>query len=134
MTDEVDRTTVGASAQGRHVMKWLKEEEIFPTEMDAYRFAIALGISLGRRTSLVGRQTSFNVGSFDADGAVAALVQCMISAETGQAYRAAEELAETGFAQMAKAIEVGEFRFSDMLEKARQCAGEGMPGQAHPPL
>jgi hypothetical protein len=122
MSEESERTTVGATETGRHVMKWLKEEGVFPAEMDVYRFAIALGVSLGRRTPLVGRTTSFNVGSFDADGSVAALVQSMISVEPGQVYRAAEELAETGFAEMNKAVQVGEFRFEDMLETARRAA------------
>lgn len=120
MTDDSDRTTVGATERGRQVMKWLKEESIFPTEMDAYRFAIALGISLGKRTPLASRQTSFNIGSFDADGSVATLVQSMLATDTGQVYRAAEELAETGFLEMAKSIDVGEFRFADMLDKAKQ--------------
>lgn len=124
MAEEAERTTIGASEKGRHVMKWLKEESIFPAEMDAYRFAIALGISIGKRSPLVGRQTSFNVGSFDSDGAVAALVQSMINVEGGHVYRAAEELAETGFAEMSKAVQVGEFRFADMLEKAKHPGGK----------
>lgn len=124
MTDDIERTTVGATEKGRSVMKWLKEEGIFPAEMDVYRFAIALGVSLGGRTPLVGRQTSFNLGSFDADGSVAALVQSMIAVEPGQVYRAAEELAETGFVEMAKYTQIGEFRFEDFFEKARAAASK----------
>lgn len=124
MTEDSERTTVGATEKGRAVMKWLKEEGIFPTEMDVYRFAIALGVSLARRTPLVGRQTSFNVGSFDVDGSVAALVQSMVAVEPGRVYRAAEELAETGFGEMATCTQVGEFRFEDLLEKARNAAAK----------
>jgi hypothetical protein len=120
MTEETERTTVGASPRGRQVMKWLKEESIFPAEMDVYRFAIALGVCIGKRTPLTDRQTSFNVGSFDADGAISALVREMLTVDPGQTYRAAEELAETGFAEMAKAIDTGEFRFSDFLDTAKR--------------
>jgi|SRR5688572_16262670 len=119
MTEEDDRRTVGASEKGRRVLKWLTEQAIFPEEMDAYRFAIALGLSVGKRTALVGRQTSFNVGSFDKDESMATLVRSLLPIEVSQTYRAAEELAETGFDLIAPAMETGEFRFEDMIEMAK---------------
>jgi hypothetical protein len=118
MSEEDDRKTIGASERGRRVLKWLAERA-FPEEMDAYRFAIALGLSVGRQTPLVGRQTSFNLGSFDKDGSVATLIRSLIAIEPSQTYRAAEELAETGFALIEPTMGSGEFRFEDMLEIAR---------------
>jgi hypothetical protein len=118
MNEEIDRRTVGASDKGRRVLKWLIEKESFPSEMDAYRFAVSLGVSLGKRTPLVGRQTSFNIGSFDQDESVAAVIQTLLGVEPSQTYRAAEELAETGFDLIAPAMDTGEFRFEDMLEMA----------------
>jgi hypothetical protein len=95
-------------------------ERAFPEEMDAYRFAFALGLSAGRVTPLVNRQTSFNIGSFDKDGKVATLVRSMVNDDPSQTYRTAEELAETGFALIESAMQSGEFRFEDMIEIARE--------------
>lgn len=122
MSDESERRTVGATERGRRVLKWLQDQQVFPQEMDAYRFAIALGITIGKRTPLVGRQTSFNVGSFDKDESVAALVQAFMPVEAAHVYRAAEELAESGFEAMSKSIETGEFRFEDMFDLAKRVA------------
>lgn len=116
MSEDIERKTIGASEMGRDVMKWLKEEGYFPTEMDAYKCAISLGIAKGKRTSFSGGQTSFNIGSFDSDGLVATLIQSLMPTEPGKVYHAAEELAETGFRELLKAKEIGEFRFADLLE------------------
>jgi hypothetical protein len=123
MNEESSRRTVGATERGRRVLKWLQEQDIFPQEMDAYRFAIALGLSVGKRTPLVGRQTSFNVGSFDKDESVAALMNAFLQIDPNDVYLAAEEFAETGFGEMAAALESGEFRFQDMFDLAKRKAG-----------
>ena len=125
MSEDDDRKTIGASERGRRVMKWLAERA-FPEEMDAYRFAIALGISVGRQTPLVGRQTSFNLGSFDKDGSVATLIRALGDVDPSQTYRAAEELAETGFALIEPAMASGDFRFEDFLDMAR--SARQLPG------
>jgi len=119
MSDETDRTTIGASEAGQQVLKRLKEQGIFPEMMDAYRFAIGLGLALGQRTPVVGRETLFNVGSFDKDQEVANLITALMPADAATVYRAAEEYAEAGFAAMSDAVEAGEFRFTEMLDRAR---------------
>jgi hypothetical protein len=123
MMDESDRTTLGASERGREVMKWLKESGVFPSEMDAYKLAIAVGINLKKRVPVVGRQTSFNVGSFDSDGLVAALIGVLVTGEAGQSYRIAEEFAEAGVQEIGKSMDLGEFRFSDLLQSRDAPAG-----------
>ena len=119
MSDETDRTTVGASETGQQVLKRLKDQGIFPEMMDAYRFAIGLGLAFGQRTPVVGRETLFNIGSFDKDHAVANLITTLMPSDAVAVYRAAEEYAETGFGAMSQAVEAGEFRFTEMLDLAR---------------
>lgn len=116
MAEEQDRTTVGGSELGHTVLKQLEADEVFPEMMDAYRFAIAVGLALRKRTPFTGRRTMFNIGSFDKDASVANLIQTLMPCEANEVYRAAEELAETGFRRIAPTVESGEFRFSDFLD------------------
>jgi hypothetical protein len=112
---EEERRTLGASEFGHGVLKRLEADGIFPEMMDAYRFAIALGLSKGRRTPFTGRRTVFNVGSFDKDEAVSGVISALMEVEAAQVYRVAEELAETGFQMIAPVVDAGEFRFDDFL-------------------
>ena len=78
-----------------------------------------LGYSSMERTSLGNRRTKFNIGSFDKDGSVASLITALMPESANDPYRAAEELAETGFAKMLPTVSTGEFRFSDWFEMAK---------------
>lgn len=120
MSEDQERRTVGASEAGHAILKRLQADGIFPEMMDAYRFAIAIGLALGKRTPVVGRRTVFNVGSFDRDESLANIVATLTPVDPGTAYRAAEEFAETGFAAISESVESGEFRFADMFDVVRK--------------
>ena len=116
MTEEIDRKTIGASELGNRLLSRLASVGLFPEEMDAYRFAVGLGLARRKRTPVVGRRTKWNVGSFDRDETVAGLVATLMPETAGEdPYRVAEELAETGFAEMEQAVMSGEFRFTDFF-------------------
>lgn len=65
-------TTIGLTEESHGILKRLKDEGHFAEMADAYRFAIALALSLGQEPPLVGgsRQTIFNVGTLDPDRAL----------------------------------------------------------------
>ncbi len=117
--DSEKKITIAASDLGQSVLTRLTEDRVFPEEMDAYRFAIGLGLVLNKRTPLGNRRTKFNLGSFDKDDSVASLIVALMPDAAGDPYRAAEELAETGFVRMMPAVSTGEFRFADWFELAR---------------
>jgi hypothetical protein len=120
MSEEQERkVTIAASDLGQTVLTRLAEDQVFPEEMDAYRFAIGLGLVLNKRTQLGNRRTKFNLGSFDKEDHVASLIVALMPDAAGDPYRAAEELAETGFARMLPAVSTGEFRFADWFELAK---------------
>ena len=120
MSEDVERVTFSASVTGNDLLARLVEDKIFPAEMDAYRFAIGLGLALGKRAPLPNRRTKFNVGSFDKDGGMANLIVALRPEASSDPYRAAEELAEAGFQKMSAAVNAGEFRFSEMFEMAKE--------------
>lgn len=122
MAEDVDRKTIGASDLGHGLLARLASDGVFPEEMDAYRFAIGLGLSLNKRTPLTTRRTKFNLGSFDKDEAVSSLIVALMPDAASDPYRAAEELAETGFVRMSQAVSSGEFRFTDLFELAKSSA------------
>ena len=64
-------TTIGLSAKGHAILVRLREDEFFAEMLDAYRFAIALGIAHGSTVDAKGsRQTIFNVGTLDPDQSI----------------------------------------------------------------
>jgi hypothetical protein len=117
--DSEQKITIATSDTGQSVLTQLTEAKVFKEEMDAYRFAIGLGLVLNKRTSLSNRKTKFNIGSFDKDRTVASLIAALMPEAAGDPYRAAEELAETGFAKMLPTVSRGEFRFSDWFDMAK---------------
>ena len=123
VSEDQDRITFGTSETAHQVLKALAlegEEGVFSSMMDAYRFAIALGLAIGKQTQLANRRTVFNVGSLDKDHSLANLITTLRpEVQADSVYRAAEEFAETGLAAMAPSVSLGEFRFTDMLELAK---------------
>jgi hypothetical protein len=121
MVEDIEgKTTIAASELGHNILARLVEDRVFPEEMDAYRFAIGLGLALNKRTPLANRRTKFNLGSFDRDSSVASLIAALMPEGAGDPYRAAEELAETGFSTITQSVLAGEFRFSDIFEVAKK--------------
>lgn len=117
--DSEQKITIATSDTGQIVLTQLTEAQVFKEEMDAYRFAIGLGLVLNKRTPLSSRKTKFNIGSFDRDRTVASLISALMPEAASDPYRAAEELAETGFAKMLPTVSTGEFRFSDWFDLAK---------------
>jgi hypothetical protein len=117
--DSEQKITIATSDTGQIVLTQLTEAQVFKEEMDAYRFAIGLGLVLNKRTPLSSRKTKFNIGSFDKDRTVASLISALMPEAASDPYRAAEELAETGFAKMLPTVSTGEFRFSDWFDLAK---------------
>jgi hypothetical protein len=117
--DSEQKITIATSDTGQIVLTQLTEAKVFKEEMDAYRFAIGLGLVLNKRTPLSSRKTKFNIGSFDKDRTVASLISALMPEAASDPYRAAEELAETGFAKMLPTVSTGEFRFSDWFDLAK---------------
>ena len=77
----------------------------FKEKMDAAKFAFAVAISRGATAAPVaGAETSWNVGSFDEDGDLKALVSNLF-ADSGTPYRTIEALVNAGFAMLASEIQ-----------------------------
>lgn len=119
MTSEAaaQRTTLGLSEANHDVLQWLQSEGYFPQMMDAYKFALALGLAFGERSSLVNRKTQFNVGSFDPDHSIQTLLQVVLAEQEPDVYRAVEEYADWGLQRMRTSMESGDFRFGDYFDE-----------------
>jgi len=116
---DFEPSTIGLSEEGRQTLLKLDEAKIFPRMLDAYRFAIALGLAHGGfDDGDTQRRTIFNVGSLDPDGSLRTAVEMLRADLDEPVYRSMERYAEWGAAEMNKAFAGGGIAFSVWLDEA----------------
>lgn len=94
--DKIDKKTIGVTTRGDQILGTLKKAGRFETDIDAAKFAMAHAINEGvGRGSAEGAGTKWNVGSFDSDGALKAVVESLYPDETNP-YRLVEHLINEG--------------------------------------
>lgn len=115
--------TVGLSAGAHAHLVALEKGGFFGRMADAYRFAIALGISHDALdASERSRKTIFNVGSLDPDRSIYEAVAALRTRTDEPVYRTAERYAEWGVEELARLRASGEIEFGPLLKEAENLA------------
>jgi hypothetical protein len=117
-------TTLGLSLTGKAAAQRLIDEKVFLRQIDAYRFAIALGLAHGGYdTANLSRETMFNVGTLDPDGSLRTAVDLLRDALDEPVYRSAERYAEWGFREMNRVLSSGTIKFGIWLTEVAERQG-----------
>ena len=91
-----DKTTIGVTAENQRTLDTLEEQGSFADQMDAARFALAFAIRSHVAPGAVeGTSTKWNVGSFDPDRSLSAVINAIFP-EQSAPYRAVEGLINEG--------------------------------------
>lgn len=103
MTQEkVDKKTLGVTPANSKILDALASEGRFATDIEAARFAMAHAIDRGvPRGQTEGAGTKWNVGSFDSDGGLRAVIEALYPEEAFP-YRLIEHLINEGLRLMDK--------------------------------
>lgn len=113
-----DKKTIGLTAANKVIMDRVVANAGFKRDMDAAKFAFALAVHRGCEPAPVeGAGTIWNVGSFDEDGDLKALIQNLFPG-TDTPYRALESLMNAGFGLLAADLDSNPgLRIEEMLRK-----------------
>ena len=115
--------TVGLSASAHAHLVSLEKDGLFARMSDAYRFAIALGISHESLDSTErSRRTIFNVGSLDPDRSIYEAVAALRARSDEPVYRTAERYAEWGVEELVRLRASGDIEFGPLLKEAESMA------------
>lgn len=99
-----DKKTIGLTEANKIIMDQVVGTAGFKRDMDAAKFAFALAVSRGSEPEPVeGVGTIWNVGSFDENGDIKALIQNLFP-NSESPYRALESLMNVGFSLLATEI------------------------------
>jgi hypothetical protein len=100
--EKIDKKTIGVTAGNERTLSALAAAGRFNTDIEAAKFAMAYAIDQGvGRGTTEGAGTKWNVGSFDNDGALKAIVETLYPDETN-AYRLIEYLIDEGLRLLDK--------------------------------
>lgn len=111
--------TVGLSDTAHAHLVSLEREGFFSRMADAYRFAIALGISHEAMDNReFSRRTIFNVGSLDPDRSLYVAVSALRIRTDEPVYRTAERYAEWGVEEIVRLRAGGDIEFGALLREA----------------
>ena len=101
--DKTDKKTIGITSSNERVLSALATAGRFGTDIEAAKFALAHAVAQGvGRGTTEGAGTKWNVGSFDSDGTLKAIVEALYPKETAP-YRLVEHLINEGLRLMDKA-------------------------------
>ena len=101
-----DRKTIGLTQEGRAVVDRI--QETFRERMQAAQFAMALVLAEGGEVGDVGDvDTAWNVGSFDSEGQLRAVVLNLYPT-CAEPYRLVEQLVNEGLRRIGQRIDGGE--------------------------
>ena len=96
MAEKIDKKTIGVVPEQVGTLTRLTEAGHFEHELDAAKFAMAHAIERGvPRGATESAGTKWNVGSFDSDGGLKAVIEALYPDETNP-YRQIEHLINEG--------------------------------------
>jgi hypothetical protein len=110
-----DKRTIGLTEANRKTMTTLLESGFFNDRMDIAKLAMSVAINNNvKPTGSESTETIWNVGSFDADGEIKALIQALFPEITAP-YRAVEFLFNEGFRIIAKKMQEDDFNVINII-------------------
>lgn len=100
--EKTDKRTIGITTSNERVLAALASAGCFNTDIDAAKFAMAHAIEQGVSRGMAdGTGTKWNVGSFDGDGALKAVIEALYPDEA-YPYRLIEHLINEGLRLLDK--------------------------------
>jgi hypothetical protein len=100
--EKADKKTIGVTPEQLPTLNRLKTAGHFANEFDAAKFAMAYAIDKGvSQGSTEGAGTKWNVGSFDSDGGLKAVIEALFPEEPTP-YRRIEHLINEGLRLLDK--------------------------------
>lgn len=100
--DRTDKKTIGVTTSNERALAALASAGRFNTDIEAAKFAMAHAINQGiGRGTTEGAGTKWNMGSFDSDGSLKAIVEALHPEETNP-YRLVEHLINEGLRLLDK--------------------------------
>lgn len=117
MTSTQDKTVIAVTPDIEETLKRVEDCGSFGDRMDVAKLAMSVAIrknlALARSS---GRNTRWNVGGFDKDGAIAITLRLLFPSEA-QPYRLAEDLIEAGAKYLNELLQVdGQFHLLTFLK------------------
>ena len=101
-----DKKTIGITKSNAASLANLALQGRFGSELDAAKFAMAYAIKNGIATGTIeGAETKWNVGSFDPDGSIRALLEALFP-DVSEQYRLAEYLMNEGIKALTEKLGV----------------------------
>lgn len=102
VAEKADKKTLGVTPANEKTLTALASAGHFSTDIEAAKFAMAYAIDRGvARGTTEGAGTKWNVGSFDSDGALKAVIEALHPEETNP-YRLVEHLINEGLRLLDK--------------------------------
>lgn len=102
VADKADKRTLGVTPSNEKVLTALASAGHFSTDIEAAKFAMAHAINCSvPRGTTEGVGTKWNIGSFDNDGALKAVIEALHPEETNP-YRLIEHLINEGLRLLDK--------------------------------
>ena len=96
MSSAQDKTVIAVTPETEEILKCVEDSASFGDRMDVAKLAIAVAIKKNLAPAKSsGRNTRWNVGGFDKDGAIGITLRLLFPSEV-QLYRLAEDLIEAG--------------------------------------
>lgn len=100
IVDKADKKTLGVNSGNEKILSALASAGRFNTDIEAAKFAMAHAINEGvTRGTTEGAGTKWNVGSFDSDGGLKAVIEALYPEEPNP-YRLIEHLINEGLRLM----------------------------------
>ena len=117
MNNAQDKTVIAVTPETEDILKRVEESAFFGDRMDVAKLAMSVAIKkhlVPMKSS--GRNTRWNIGGFDKDGAIGSTLRLLFPSEE-QPYRLAEDLIEAGAKYLNDFIEInGEFHLLTFLK------------------
>jgi hypothetical protein len=99
-----DKKTIGIAASNASILANIASTGRFASELDAAKFAMAYAIKGGATFgSFDSVDTKWNVGSFDPDGSMRALLEALFP-DAAEPYRLAESLMNEGIRRIGETL------------------------------
>jgi len=118
MNSAQDKTVIAVTLETEEILKRVEDSASFGDRMDVAKLAMSVAIKKHLPPAKSsGRNTRWNVGGFDKDGAIGTTLRLLFPSEV-QPYRLAEDLIEAGANYLSDLLQVdGQFHLLTFLKK-----------------
>lgn len=124
MAEREDLKNIGLSSAAHEICSRLKEDGFFQDMVEAYRFAVALGIRQRQASAPFSRKNMYDVGGVDPSQVLRNIIVELFPEQAERPYAYMERLADAAFLGVGRLLNAGEFRLADVLHDERPQGNE----------